>query len=37
MLELRKHFDAGSLLVIVVTFILFVSVVFTETLLMTSF
>ncbi len=30
MLELRKHFDPGSLAVIVVTFILFVSAVFTE-------
>ena len=30
MLELRKHFDLGSLLVIVVTFILFVSAVFTQ-------
>ncbi len=30
MLELRKHFDLGSLLIIVVTFILFVSAVFTQ-------
>jgi len=29
MLELRKHFDLGSLVVIVVTFTLFVSAVFT--------
>ena len=30
MLEIRKHFDLGSLVVIAVTFILFVSAVFTE-------
>ena len=30
MLELRKHFDLGSLLIIAVTFILFVSAVFTQ-------
>lgn len=30
MLEVRKHFDLGSLVVIAVTFILFVSAVFTE-------
>jgi hypothetical protein len=30
LLEIRRHFDLGSLVVIVVTFILFVSAVFTE-------
>ena len=30
MLEIKKHFDLGSLIVIVVTFILFVSAVFTK-------
>ena len=30
MLEIKKHFDFGSLLVITVTFILFVSAVFTK-------
>ena len=30
MLEIRKHFDLGSLVVIAVTFILFVSAVFTR-------
>ena len=30
MLELRKHFDLGSLLVIGVTFVLFVSALFTK-------
>jgi hypothetical protein len=30
MLEIKRHFDLGSLVVIVVTFILFVSAVFTK-------
>jgi len=30
MLELKRHYDAGSLVVIAVTFILFVSAVFTK-------
>ncbi len=30
MLEIRKHFDPGSLAIIVVTFILFVSALFTK-------
>ena len=30
MLEIRRHFDLGSIIVILVTFILFVSVVFTK-------
>ncbi len=30
MLEIRRHFDLGSLTIIAVTFILFVSAVFTE-------
>ena len=30
MLELKKHFDLGSLVIITVTFILFVSAVFTK-------
>ncbi len=30
MLEIRKHFDPGSLIVIIITFILFVSALFTK-------
>jgi hypothetical protein len=30
MLEIKRHFDLGSLVVIVTTFILFVSAVFTK-------
>ncbi len=30
MLELKRHFDLGSLVIIVVTFILFVSAIFTR-------
>ena len=30
MLEIRKHFDPGSLAIIVVTFILFISALFTK-------
>jgi len=30
MIEIRKHFDLGSLVVITITFILFVSAVFTK-------
>ena len=30
MLEIRRHFDPGSLAIIVITFVLFVSAVFTE-------